>query len=182
MIGWTGSCDETWPRRRQLLAFRRVHGVEPTNNTTDQALRPAVIYEKLSFGTQSRSRTRYLERLLTLSQTYRTAGPQCLRVAGGRNAGQVQRGCASSLRPATWGRASHLESQNVPLLVTGPKQPIQINTSFQHRRVTGYLFSLTRWKSCTIVKHKNRSTHSSTDSSEPGYNYNSTPSRSPGPA
>ena len=72
MIGWTGSCDETWPRRRQLLAFRRVHGVEPTNNTTGRALRPAVIYEKLSFGTQSRSRTRYLERLLTLSRTYRT--------------------------------------------------------------------------------------------------------------
>ena len=49
----------------------RVEGIEPTNNTAERALRPAVIYRKLSFGTQSASGSRYLERLLSVSETCR---------------------------------------------------------------------------------------------------------------
>jgi hypothetical protein len=75
----TGSCDEACPRRRHMWTFLRVNGVEPTNNTADQALSPAVIYRKLSFGTQSRYGTPVsgtpAEGLGNLS----TAGPKCLR-------------------------------------------------------------------------------------------------------
>ncbi len=46
-------------------------GIEPTNNTAERALRPAVIYRKLSFGTQSASGSRFIERLLTVSETCR---------------------------------------------------------------------------------------------------------------
>jgi hypothetical protein len=45
--------------------------LEPTNNTAERALRPAVIYRKLSFGTQSDSGSRFLERILTVSETCR---------------------------------------------------------------------------------------------------------------
>lgn len=70
----TGFCDELYPRREHLWTFTRVQGIEPTNNTAERALRPAVIYRKLSFGTQSASGSRYLERMLTISESCRLQG------------------------------------------------------------------------------------------------------------
>ncbi|MBC8290500.1 MAG: IS66 family transposase [Planctomycetes bacterium] len=66
-----GFCNELYPGREHLWTFTRVEGIEPTNNTAERALRPAVIYRKLSFGTQSASGSRFLERLLTVSETCR---------------------------------------------------------------------------------------------------------------
>lgn len=66
-----GFCNELYARRDHLWTFTRVEGIEPTNNTAERALRPAVIYRKLSFGTQSASGSRYLERVLTVSETCR---------------------------------------------------------------------------------------------------------------
>jgi transposase len=66
-----GFCTELYDRREHLWTFTRVEGVEPTNNTAERALRPAVIYRKLSFGTQSAKGSRYLERILTISETCR---------------------------------------------------------------------------------------------------------------
>jgi hypothetical protein len=51
--------------------FTYKQGIEPTNNTAERALRPALIYRKLSFGTQSASGSRYLERILSVSETCR---------------------------------------------------------------------------------------------------------------
>ena len=66
-----GFCNELYDRREHLWTFTRVEGIEPTNNTAERALRPAVIYRKLSFGTQSANGSRYLERILTVSETCR---------------------------------------------------------------------------------------------------------------
>lgn len=65
----TGMCEELYKHRQWLWTFTEVEGVEPTNNSAERALRPAVIYRKLSFGTQSASGSRYLERILTVTQT-----------------------------------------------------------------------------------------------------------------
>jgi transposase len=54
-----------------LWTFVDVEGVEPTNNAAEQALRHAVIWRKLSFGTQSSSGSRFVERLLTVIETCR---------------------------------------------------------------------------------------------------------------
>jgi transposase len=70
----SGFCTELYSRREHLWTFTRVEGIEPTNNTAERALRPAVIYRKLSFGTQSASGSRYLERILTVSETCRLQG------------------------------------------------------------------------------------------------------------
>ena len=43
----------------------------PTNNAAERALPPAVIYRKLSFGTQSASGSRFIERMLTVTETCR---------------------------------------------------------------------------------------------------------------
>jgi len=66
-----GFCEELYNRREHLWTFTREQGIEPTGNTAERALRPAVIYRKLSFGTQSAQGSRFLERLLTVSETCR---------------------------------------------------------------------------------------------------------------
>jgi transposase len=66
-----GTCKELHNHREWLWTFTEVQGIEPTNNTAERALRPAVIYRKLSFGTQSEKGSRFLERMLTVSETCR---------------------------------------------------------------------------------------------------------------
>lgn len=67
----SGFCKELWEHRERLWTFVEVEGVEPTNNGAEQALRHAVIWRKLSFGTQSASGSRFVERLLTVIETCR---------------------------------------------------------------------------------------------------------------
>jgi transposase len=45
--------------------------VEPTNNAAERALRPAVLWRKGCFGSQSEGGLRYVERMLTLTATAR---------------------------------------------------------------------------------------------------------------
>ena len=66
-----GMCNELYGHRDWLWTFADVEGIEPTNNAAERALRPAVIYRKLSFGTQSESGSRFIERMLTISETCR---------------------------------------------------------------------------------------------------------------
>jgi transposase len=57
-----------WPA---LWTFTLVEGVEPTNNHAERGLRGAVIYRKLSLGSQSDHGERTTERLLSASLTCR---------------------------------------------------------------------------------------------------------------
>ena len=57
-----------WPA---LWTFAGVPGVEPTNNHAERGLRGAVIYRKLSLGSQSEEGERTIERLLSASVTCR---------------------------------------------------------------------------------------------------------------
>jgi len=57
-----------WPA---LWTFATVPGVEPTNNPAERGLRGAVIYRKLSLGSQSEEGERTIERLLSASVTCR---------------------------------------------------------------------------------------------------------------
>jgi transposase len=66
-----GFCKELWEHRERLWTFLEVDGVEPTNNAAEQALRHAVIWRKPSFGTQSASGSRFVERMLTVIETCR---------------------------------------------------------------------------------------------------------------
>lgn len=67
----TGMCEQLYEHREWLWTFVDHQGIEPTNNTAERAIRPAVIYRKLSFGTQSESGSRFIERMLTVSETCR---------------------------------------------------------------------------------------------------------------
>jgi transposase len=69
-------CDKTanfcadllklWPA---LRTFVTVPGIEPTNNAAEQALRPAVLWRKGSFGTQSAGGNAFVTRLLSVAAT-----------------------------------------------------------------------------------------------------------------
>jgi transposase len=54
-----------------LWVFLYEEGVEPTNNLAERGLRPAVIFRKLSGGSQSEWGLYFIERLLTITCTIR---------------------------------------------------------------------------------------------------------------
>ena len=64
-----GMCQPLYDHRDRLWRFLDVEGVEPTNNVSERALRPAVIWRKLSFGTQSATGSRFVEKILTVVET-----------------------------------------------------------------------------------------------------------------
>jgi len=93
-------CEGLYQRRAWLWTFVETEGVEPTNNASERALRHAVIWRKLSFGTQSAKGSRFVERMLTLIETCR----------------QQRRGALAYLTEAVQAR---LHSQIPPPLLTG---------------------------------------------------------------
>jgi transposase len=66
-----GMCDELYDHRQWLWTFLERDDVEPTNNVSERALRHAVIWRKLSFGTQSAGGSRFVETMLTVIETCR---------------------------------------------------------------------------------------------------------------
>jgi transposase len=64
-----GMCEPLYDHRDWLWTFLDIEGVEPTNNASERALRPAVIWRKLSFGTQSAKGSRFVEAILTVVET-----------------------------------------------------------------------------------------------------------------
>jgi transposase len=64
-------CQELYDHRQWLWTFLRHEEVEPTNNASERSLRHAVIWRKLSFGTQSAGGSRFVETMLTVIETCR---------------------------------------------------------------------------------------------------------------
>lgn len=73
-----GMCGPLHAHRQRLWTFLDVEGVEPTNNASERALRPAVIWRKLSFGTQSAAGSRFVETILTVVETCQRQSRPCL--------------------------------------------------------------------------------------------------------
>ena len=57
-----------------LFTFLRHEGVEPTNNIAERAIRPAVQWRKICFGSQSDIGERFTERLLSVVRTCQMHG------------------------------------------------------------------------------------------------------------
>ena len=66
-----GMCQHILARVDHLWTFLNHEGVEPTNNASERSLRHAVIWRKLSFGTQSANGSRFVETLLSVIETCR---------------------------------------------------------------------------------------------------------------
>jgi hypothetical protein len=81
------SCEQAKTRRTcanllnhevSLWTFVREQGVEPTNNNAERPLRRAVMWRRKSFGTQSESGSRFVERILTAITSLRQQGRDVL--------------------------------------------------------------------------------------------------------
>ena len=64
-----GVCREILKRRPALWTFVPLEGVEPTNNASERAIRPGVLWRKGSFGTQSVQGSRFVEAMMTVVAT-----------------------------------------------------------------------------------------------------------------
>jgi len=68
------TCKRILKRKVALWAFVDMQGVEPTNNAAERAVRPAVLWRKQSFGTQSERGSEFVERMLTVCGTCKLQG------------------------------------------------------------------------------------------------------------
>ena len=65
------TCFEILKVEEGLWTFVHTEGVEPTNNASERALRHAVIWRRISGGTDSAVGSRFVERMLTVVATCR---------------------------------------------------------------------------------------------------------------
>jgi transposase len=72
------TCRNILKLEGSLWTFVRVEGIEPTNNNAERPLRRAVLWRRKSFGTQSESGSRFVERILTVVTTLRQQGRDVL--------------------------------------------------------------------------------------------------------
>ena len=63
------TCGDFLNRFATLWVFIYMDGVEPTNNTAERGLRHAVIWRKLSYGSQSEAGEEFVERVMTVAMT-----------------------------------------------------------------------------------------------------------------
>jgi len=99
-----GLCRELRKWWRALWTFARVEGVEPTNNGSERALRPAVLWRKGSFGSDSEAGSRFAERLLTVVASCRQQGRPLLTFLVAAGEAAVRGVPPPSLIPAPSGR------------------------------------------------------------------------------
>jgi transposase len=66
-----GTCTEILRVEESLWTIARVEGVPPTNNAAERAVRHAVIWRRISGGTDSARGSRFVERMLTVVATCR---------------------------------------------------------------------------------------------------------------
>jgi len=72
------TCENLLKHEISLWTFVREEGVEPTNNNAERPLRRAVMWRRKSFGTQSESGSRFVERILTAITSLRQQGRDVL--------------------------------------------------------------------------------------------------------
>jgi hypothetical protein len=65
-------------REPALWQFVIHEGLEPTNNTAERAVRSAVVKRKISYGTESSTGSRFIERILSVGETLRRQGREAI--------------------------------------------------------------------------------------------------------
>jgi transposase len=94
-----GMCRELHDHRAWLWTFVDHDGIEPTNNVSERSLRHAVIWRKLSFGTQSVAGSRFVETMLTVIETCRQQNRPVFDYLTAAVAAHFQRSPCPSLIP-----------------------------------------------------------------------------------
>jgi transposase len=72
------TCRELLLREAAVWTFVRVAGIEPTNNRAERQLRHAVLWRKVSYGTQSERGSRFVASMLTVLTSCQQQGRNAL--------------------------------------------------------------------------------------------------------
>ncbi len=107
-----GTCKKILEVFPSLWTFVHVQGVEPTNNAAERAVRHAVVYRKISYGTHSEWGSRFVERILTVHATCKQQGTSALAFVRHACEAALTRSPPPSLIPAD--QPSQLRSSNQP--------------------------------------------------------------------
>jgi len=65
------TCRQLLTVEPALWLFVTVEGIEPTNNAAEQAIRPAVLWRKCSYGSQSAQGSLFVGRIITVVTSLR---------------------------------------------------------------------------------------------------------------
>jgi transposase len=101
-----GLCRGLLKREEALWRFVEVKGLEPTNNLAERMLRPAVIWRKKSFGSDSLDGCRYVERILSVSETLKLRDQNVLAYLAGAIAAHRRGQATEAIAPPLATRAS----------------------------------------------------------------------------
>lgn len=66
------TCRHLLKAEPALWLFVTVEGLEPTNNAAERAIRPAVLWRRVSFGSQSQTGSVFVARMLTVVTSLRS--------------------------------------------------------------------------------------------------------------
>lgn len=66
------TCRQLLKVERAMWLFVTTEGVEPTNNAAERAIRPAVIWRRTSFGSQTTAGSTFVARMLTVVTTLKS--------------------------------------------------------------------------------------------------------------
>ncbi len=66
------TCRQILKVEPALWLFVTIEGVEPTNNAAERAIRPAVIWRRTSFGSQTAAGSTFVQRMLTVVTTLKS--------------------------------------------------------------------------------------------------------------
>ena len=66
------TCRQLLKVEPALWLFVTIEGVEPTNNAAERAIRPAVIWRRTSFGSQTQAGSTFVQRMLTVVTTLKS--------------------------------------------------------------------------------------------------------------
>lgn len=94
-----GRCREILKLETALWTFVGEEGIEPTNNAGERSLRHGVLWRKSSFGTDSPSGSRFVERILSVVTTLRLQGRNVLEYLTAACQAALRGDAAPSLLP-----------------------------------------------------------------------------------
>jgi transposase len=94
------TCAKLLKNSEAMWTFVRVEGLEPTNNSSERAVRHGVLFRKVSGGTKSPEGSRFVERILSVHATLRLQRRAILPFLRDACAARRNGGPAPSLLPA----------------------------------------------------------------------------------
>lgn len=93
------TCRQLLKVEPALWLFVKVPGLEPTNNSAERAIRPAVLWRRTSFGSQSEAGSIFVARMLTVVTSLRSQSRNVLEFMSEAIRASREGDCSPSLLP-----------------------------------------------------------------------------------